>query len=126
MIGESNTFNGGDNIFFKHCDSPSSSGPFYIKIYVHVITDGDGNGGQPESVVLDAVDRLREDYALHNIHFVWDCQINYVEGDAAWNNPAGHPANTFQLANNEDGVDIFINRDDSPDGTPSGGGGTNG
>ncbi|MEM1216653.1 MAG: hypothetical protein AAGJ82_13250, partial [Bacteroidota bacterium] len=113
---------GGDDIFFEHCAESLSNGPFYFKIYIHVITDDEGNVAQSESVIYEAVDRLREDFAVHNIHFVWDCQINYVESPGLWVNLIGPSAAYIQAADNEDGIDIIINRDNLPGEEPSGGG----
>ena len=55
------------------------TGPFHIKVYVHVIRDGLGSGGQSFSDVQEVFDYLDEAFSEHDIFFVWDCTINFID-----------------------------------------------
>lgn len=50
-------------------------GPFYLRIYVHVIRQTNGTGGQTVPNVYEALSYLDRDYNPHNIFFIWDCNM---------------------------------------------------
>ena len=60
-------------------------GPFYIKLYVHAIRDENGGGGQSETLIREAIEIMREPFALHNIFFYWDCEIHDFENNSLFN-----------------------------------------
>ena len=86
------------------------SGPYYLKVYPHVIRQIDGSGGQTDEAVRKAFERLNADFNPHNIFFVRPCEVidipvsneayfNFNIYCNLWQNPA------FQHA---DGIDLFF------------------
>ena len=90
------------------------SGPYNIKVYVHVVRKGDGNGGftdgQTDAAIQSAFSILESDFAPHNIFFVRSCQveniitakIGYEDFDlycSLWNDPD---------YDHDDGISIFF------------------
>jgi hypothetical protein len=88
---------------------------YCVKIYMHVIRDFNGNGGQPISKVNSAFEKLNLDFSPLNIFFEWDDEIDYIYD-------AGYFNNTHILIleenNNSNGVDIYLFPDEA---TPWGG-----
>ena len=67
-------------------------GPYFIKVYVHVIRLDDGNGGfsggQLDEDINTAFDILDEDFTPHNIFFVRSCEvIDIPVSGTEYNNP---------------------------------------
>ena len=102
--------------------SPPPSGPFYIRVYPHVIRMPDGSGGQTDEAIDAAFARLAADFNPHNIFFVRACDvINIPVSDAdygdfnifcdLWGNP---------LFQHPDGIDMFFGPEEE---TVGGGGG---
>ncbi len=83
----------------------NAMGPFYLKIYVHVIRNGQGMGGQSEQDVYDALAFLDQDFTAHDIFFIWDCQIDYIDDDGWYAGPAD---GIFNVNNHFDGIDIYL------------------
>jgi|GEM_PF-3022452 len=98
-----------DNFIYESVlQSANNNGPFYLKIYVHVIRDDDGNGGQNVQNVEDALVYLDEDFNPHNIFFVWDCQIDYIDDNYWYAGPANNSRGIFSVNNHNDGIDIYL------------------
>jgi hypothetical protein len=85
--------------------SMSATGPYYIRIYVHVIRDGEGNGGESVDAIYNALEDMYANFEPHDIFFVWDCVINYIDSDIHYPDPIGFLEIIY---NNDDGVDIYI------------------
>lgn len=94
---------------FKGNGGPPS-GPFYIRVYPHVIRRLDGSGGQTDQAIDAAFARLAADFNPHNIFFVRACEVIDVpvsENDYhdfniycdLWGNP---------LLQHTDGIDMFF------------------
>lgn len=99
-----------DEEFNETISTMSATGPYYIRIYIHVIRDGDGNGGQSEDAVYDAVETLDEDFNDHDIFFVWDCVIDYIDDDDYFKDPS---TSIYEVKDHDDGVDIYLFPDDN-------------
>ena len=78
---------------------------YCLRVYFHVIRRSDGTGGQSVSSVNQALQVLNNDYNPHNISFVWDNTIDYIDDTSYYNNPS---ANIFNVNNNSDGIDIYL------------------
>lgn len=87
-------------------------GPFYLRIYVHVIRQTNGTGGQTVPNVYEALSYLDRDYNPHNIFFIWDCNIDYIDNDTYYNT-TGTSA-IFNVNKHTDGIDIYLFRDQPP------------
>lgn len=94
-------------------------GPFYLRIYVHVIRQSDGTGGQSVSDVYEALSYLDQDYNSHNIFFVWDCVIDYIDNDGYYNSQG--TSAIFNVNSHTDGIDIYLFRDNPPPGATGNG-----
>ncbi|MCK9448033.1 MAG: hypothetical protein M0Q41_03545 [Bacteroidales bacterium] len=87
-------------------------GPFYLRIYVHFIRKSDGTGGQSVSDVYEALSYLDQDFNPHNIFFVWDCVIDYIDDDIYYNSEG--TSAIFNVNSHTDGIDIYLFRDNPP------------
>lgn len=87
----------------------NTSGPYFLRIYVHVIRRTDGTGGQTPEQVREALAYLDQDFNSHNIFFVWDCGIDYIDNDTYYNS-SGTSA-IFNVNSNPNGIDIYFFRD---------------
>jgi len=90
----------------------NETGPFYLRIYVHIIRRSDGTGGQTEAQVREALGYLDRDFASHNIFFVWDCEIDFIDSDQLFNSSG--TSSVFSTNANPDGIDIYLFRDQNP------------
>ncbi len=88
-------------------DPMEEEGPFYLKIYVHVIRDDNGNGGQTPSQVNEALSYLDIAFNPHNIFFVWNCDIDYINRTDYFSSIFGSPG-IFSFNNHNDGIDIYL------------------
>lgn len=96
----------------------NEKGPFFVKIYPHILRRLDGTGGQPVSAVEEAIGLLNEAFNEHKIYFIWDCEIDYVDvQNAIYDNiDPGEtvftdPPFTTPPHSNTDGIDIYFFRD---------------
>lgn len=109
---------------------PDIPGPYFIRIYVHVIRASNCTGGQEEATVRAAIEQMREDFAPYNIYFVWDdCLINCIDNNNLYilsglylydPVPSGAVGlTTLETAyGHSDGIDIFIFPEDNGYGPP--------
>ncbi len=88
-------------------ESMNSTGPYYVRIYVNVIRDGNGNGGQTQEQVRQAIEYLHRDFSDHNIFFVWDCQINYIDNNEYFESPTGDDS-VLAPTGNDTGIRIYL------------------
>lgn len=89
-------------------ESNYSGDPLHLRIYVHVIRNSNGVGGQTQQNVQDALAFLDEDFNSHGIFFVWDCHINYIDDDDWFVGPKTNPTGIFSVDNHTDGIDIYL------------------
>lgn len=82
----------------------TSATPLYLKIYIHVIRKSDGTQGQLLSHALEGKRILNADFRMHNIYFIWDGQIDYIDNDTLFNNSTS----IFNNNNHDDGIDIYL------------------
>ena len=78
---------------------------FCVRIYVHVIRKSNHTGGQSPADVSLALSYLDTAFNPHNIYFVWDHQIDYIDDDRKFFNPN---YGIFNINNHTDGVDIYM------------------
>jgi Secretion system C-terminal sorting domain/Pregnancy-associated plasma protein-A len=96
----------------NHCEydpnwnDQNEPGPFYIRTYIHVIRNSAGTGGQSASEVQEALGFLDQAFNPHNIFFVPDCEIDYID-DNSYFNINGTSA-IFSVNNHPDGIDIYL------------------
>jgi len=95
----------------------NASGPYFLRIYVRVVRRSDGTGGQTPAQVDEALGYLDLDFNDHNIFFVWDCNIDYIDSDLYYNQ-IGTP-DIFVENPHSDGIDIYLFWDQNP-GEPDG------
>ena len=94
---------------------PDNPKLFYVKIYMHVIHDGN-DGYLTQQEVESAFNTLENDYNPLQIYFVWDCSINYIDNQEYYdrpiqpfNNPPYSNFETYTATyNHEDGIDIYL------------------
>ena len=93
------------------CTPPS--GPFYIKVYPHVIRRLDGSGGQPDEAITAAFAQLAADFNPHNIYFVRVCDvINLPVPDEDYLSVTYCELFLNPLYRHSDGIDIFFGPED--------------
>ncbi len=90
----------------------NTSGPYYLRIYVHVIRRSNGTGGQTPEQVKAAIALMDKDFEGHQIFFVWDCGIDYIDSDTYYNTEG--TAQIFNVNAHNDGIDIYLFRDQNP------------
>ena len=93
--------------------SSLSDNSYCVKIYMHVIRNTNGTGGQTTSAVNQTFQILNDDYNPHDISFSWDGVIDYIDNSTYYNNP-NHgwspttPPTIFGVNNHQDGIDIYL------------------
>jgi hypothetical protein len=87
----------------------NTSGPYFLRIYIHVIRRTDGTGGQTPEQVREALAYLDQDFNPHNIFFVWDCEIDYIDNTFYYN--SNGTSAVFNVNSHTDGIDIYFFRD---------------
>ncbi|NUQ24014.1 MAG: T9SS type A sorting domain-containing protein [Saprospiraceae bacterium] len=86
-------------------------GPYYIRIYTHIVRTSNGTGGQTIQGVEEAINILQQDFSSHNIFFVWDCNINYIDEDLHYFQDICnqfYPGYIFLSNPHTDGIDIYF------------------
>ena len=86
------------------------SGPYYLKVYFHVVQRSNGSGGQNPAEVQGIFDLLNADFNPHNIFFVRECDINFIKDNGIYTN--GVLCDFSNYVHN-DGIDIFLMADDA-------------
>jgi len=89
---------------------PAVSGPFYIRIFPHVIRAApNGSGGQSEEAIKQAIEIMRADFDPHNIFFVWDaCEINEIVNNDLYTAIAPSLDDLFNNYGNSNGINLFF------------------
>lgn len=85
--------------------SRNETGPFYLRIYVHVIRRSDGTGGQSVADVYEALSYLDEAFSPHNIYFIWNGEIDTINSDYYFDNTSN---GIFNVRRHYDGIDIYL------------------
>ena len=83
----------------------NTGGPYFIRLYVHVVRRNDGTGGYTPEEVRQALEILDQDFNPHNIFFVWDCDIDYIDSDYYHDNIA---ISIYFQNPHTDGIDIYL------------------
>jgi Pregnancy-associated plasma protein-A len=93
----------------------NEKGPFFIRIYPHIIRRLDGSGGQPQSAVEEAIGYLNAAFNEHKIYFIWDCGVDYINVVNAYYDAIDPGTAVFTAApfitpphSNTDGIDIYF------------------
>ena len=99
----------------------NNPGPFYVRIYIHVIRRNDGSGGQTQEAIDEMLSILEEDFSPHSIFFIWDCEIDDVKNTTLYNsltNP-GQTESIYSINPHLDGIDLYLFPDNPITGDPS-------
>ena len=87
----------------------ANANSYVLKVYFHVIRRSNGTGGVSTSRVREAFNILNQDFESHNISFVWDNHINYINNNNYYYDNARHNADRFfNEDNHQDGIDIYL------------------
>lgn len=86
------------------------TGPYYLRVYFHVVQLNNGSGGQTPTEVEDIFDLLNADFNPHKIFFIRDCDINYIKNNTIY---ANGDICDFSSFVHSDGIDIFLMADDA-------------
>ena len=104
-----------DRGYMSYGNNQRAAGTNYsIRIWVHIINDNNGNGGQTDAEVEQALDIMENDYIPHGICFV-------EVGRSVINQSGlgvGSLSSLLSTYGHSDAIDCFL----LPDGTPGGGG----
>ena len=98
----------------KMMQSPTVSDTTYcLKVYMHVIRNTDGTGGQTVNSVNQAFEILNQDFNPYDITFSWDFTIDFMDNTTYFNYPyfdadSNDIADIFSINNHEDGIDIYL------------------
>ncbi|MFK8104164.1 MAG: T9SS type A sorting domain-containing protein [Saprospiraceae bacterium] len=84
----------------------TENGPFYLRVYVHVIRKNDGTGGQKRSNIKKALTQLDLAFNPQNIYFSWDCNVDYIDNSSLYNQ--SDISGAFSINNHADGIDIYL------------------
>ena len=103
--------NGGNNILLGNLLEENASGPYYIRIYVYVIQDDEGNGGQSAETVRNALDNLDALYNPHDIYFVRDCDYMTIPNDTYFMHAKAEKCALWEEYAHPDGITIFLDDD---------------
>jgi hypothetical protein len=89
---------------------PAVPGPFYIRIFPHVIrASPNGSGGQSDVAIKQAIEIMRADFAAHNIFFVWDdCEINVIADNDLYVANAPSLDGLYSTYGNPNGINLFF------------------
>ncbi|MCW5922176.1 MAG: hypothetical protein KIS77_07535 [Saprospiraceae bacterium] len=76
----------------EFCDNDSDTmafpNPFYVRIFLHIIRDSLGQGGQSPAQVEEALTFLDKAFNPHGIFFVRDCESVFVDQQPCFNAPS--------------------------------------
>lgn len=93
----------------KFPEAKKGNGPYYINVYVHIVRRSNGTGGQTLSNVNSAFNILNADFNPHDIFFVRNCEINYIDNDDYYTDYESYC--NFWLdptITHTDGIDMFL------------------
>lgn len=85
-----------------------------VKIYVHVIRNTNGTGGQSTAAVNQAINLINLDFLNRRIAFDWDGSIDYINNSTYFANPrlgyiyAVSPPTIFSINGHTNGIDIYL------------------
>lgn len=94
--------------YISQIENKNTNIPLNLRVYIHVIRNSAGLGGQSFQDVLDALAILSQDFLPHNIFFVWDCQIDYIDSDFWFAGPASNATGIFNVNKHLNGIDIYL------------------
>lgn len=81
-------------------------GCYYMRIYFHIIRRSDGTGAENVTInIKKAYNTLVNDFKAHNIYFVWNNEIDYIDCNIYYYYPS---INIFSINNHNDGIDIYL------------------
>lgn len=93
-------------------------GPYYINVYIHIIRKSDGTGGQTLANVNSAFVILNNDFNPHNIYFIPNCDIAYIDNDYYYSNIGSYCSFWQDPAYvHNDGIDLFLGPSDGVSGS---------
>lgn len=81
--------------------------PITIRIYVHVVRDQFGNGGQTAQQVKEGLRHLDIAFNPLNIFFEWDCDIDYIDNQTLFES-LGLNYSVYGTNAHDDGIDLYL------------------
>ena len=87
----------------------SNNNSYILYVYFHVIRKSDGTGGHTLQDVNDTFSLLNADFNSHNIYFVWNGTIDYIDDTNKYYVPS---VSIFTYNNHQNGIDIYLYSDD--------------
>lgn len=78
-----------------------------MRVKPHIIRNSNGQFGYSESDVQTVMENLYEDFSEHNIFFIWDCQVNYIDDDDFFAGNKGSHLLFFENGSNSF-IDMFF------------------
>ncbi|MBL7830765.1 MAG: T9SS type A sorting domain-containing protein [Saprospiraceae bacterium] len=89
------------NSYYLINNNFQQSGPMYVKIYFHVFQNDDGSGGLTAAEIEQAKTILNNAYNVHNIYFIYDCNIDFIKNSFLYNNglasaPVGNMVDEYE------------------------------
>lgn len=91
-----------DRSFMPH----KNSSTFYcFRLYFHILRATDGTGGVSVSTAQSAYNTLNDDFNSHNIFFIWNGTIDYIDNSSIYLSPSN---DIFSINNHQNGIDVYI------------------
>ena len=94
-----------DRRIMPHKIERDSSAPYYFRLYFHILRASDGTGGVSVSTAQSAYNTLNDDFNSHNIFFIWNGTIDYIDNSSIYLSPSD---NIFSVNNHQNGIDVYI------------------
>lgn len=90
---------------------------YRLRVYVHVIRQPGGIGGHSYQTVQNVINVLNSDFNPHNIWFVWNDTIDYIDdiNYYCFYDPfnSGYTPSIFSIHNHVDGIDLYLFPDEA-------------
>lgn len=85
-------------------------GPFFLRLYPHIIRRTDGSGGQSIQTVEDAISRMNEVFNGLNIFFVTQCTDPdfFIDDSIFFGKAIIKQCDLWEEFNHDDGIDLYF------------------
>ena len=86
--------------------------PIFVRLYVHVLQDDDGNGGVTEEMVNESVDIINGIFNPEGIYFIRDCETEFIENTIYWSGGWSEDCGIIgTYPPHPDGINLYITCD---------------
>ncbi|MGK0316090.1 MAG: hypothetical protein ACI86M_002322, partial [Saprospiraceae bacterium] len=111
-LSQSNTFcmtNGSFPIEdIQQYSNSVNTNSYCLKTYIHVIRDGNSNGGVTNSQISTMFAQLESGFGPLGINFSWDNNVDYIDSDLYFNAQSTSQLSPLFDVSSPDGIDIFL------------------